>query len=375
MIAKVLCVASKELRHLIHDRIALALLVVLPLLQLIFYAYALDARVHGVATAVVNHDHHAAARQFVDQISRSDLFSIRTGYSSGADVEAAMRTGAIQIGVELPADYSASLLYGRNTAVQVWVDGSNPLVSNYVLAVIDGLGGEMLTSGPQFSRVAQIFANHVRVEPHVRFNVQGSKAVFLFPGLLVILVQTLLVILTALSISGERERGTLEQILITPLGPAAIIAGKCLTIALFGFIETVLMVAIIHFVFGLTIHAGIVVLGGFTTALVAGSIGLGLLTAAAVRTSWHVVQLAFLWTFVTVMLSGFLIPREMLTPAVAWISDLLPSTYFVAAATNIIVRGAGLAEFSRDLVTCAGAACGLALLGHLVLLRSLGRSR
>ncbi|MDP8979537.1 MAG: ABC transporter permease [Acidobacteriota bacterium] len=372
---RVLVVAGKEFRHFRHDPLALAMTLVLPVFQLVFYGYALDTKVRRVPTAVINHDAHAAGRQLVERLSRAGLFSLKPEYKTESEILPAMRAGAIKVAIEIPEDYTAALLYRRKGSIKVWVDGADVMISSYVLSALDALGVSLQEAAVQEVELPAELTNRVRVQPRVLFNPKGSTAVFVIPGLLAILVQTITMVLMSLSIAGERERGTLEQMLITPLGVNAILLGKALAIGCVGLVESVLLVLAMQYLFGIAVQGSAVLLISILPILVLAPLGLGLLISALTRNVWQALQVAFVLTLLSGMMSGIIFGREMLAAPIAWCSDLLPATYSIALARNVILRGASVAETGPTIAAATALGIGLIVAGwYASRLRILGRS-
>lgn len=365
---KVGAVAAKEFRHMVHDRLTLALTIGLPVAQLLFYGYALETRVRHVPTAVLNRDSHQAGRLLERRISRSSLFAVQPSYSSKepAEIESGLRTGAIRLAIEIPADYTANLVYGRKAGIRVWVDGADVATSNYLLSALDALGFE-----EQAQAAPTRLASTVEIQSKVMFNASGRTAAFLIPGLIAILVQTITTLLLAISLASERERGTLEQMLVTPLGPAAIIAGKSVAVAGVGLAECGVLVLLMRWLFAIPIQGSLLLLILSLPLLVLAPIGMGLLVAAKARNQTQALQLANVLLLPSVMLSGFVFPHEFLRFPIDWLSNLLPSTYLVALTRNIILRGTAAPEAAPEILIAAAFGVVLTALGFYAARRSL----
>ena len=358
MTSGILTIAGKEFRHFLHDPLSLALMLGLPIFQLIFYGYALDTRVRHVPAAVVNHDAHQGGRRLVERLSHGELFVVNPALRDPAAIQSALRSGAIRMAIEIPEDYTVSVMYHRKTAIRVWVDGADVMVSSYVLSALDALGVE--TPEVYAASPPSALTNRVELQARVLFNPGGSTAVFIIPGLIAILIQTITMVLVALSIAGERERGTLEQVLITPIGVNAIIFGKALAIGLVGLVESCVLTWVMHYLFGIAVQGSTLLLVSVLPILVLAPIGLGLLISAVARNTLQALQLAFFLTLLSELLSGFVLAKEFLARPLAWFSDFLPATYSIGIERNIILRGASLSEIAP--AVAIGALFGMALL-------------
>lgn len=368
---RTLTVAGKEFRHMAHDRFALALILCLPVVQLLVYGYALDTRIRHVPAALVNRDANPWAGLLAQRISRSSVFRVVPGSYSVPEIEGALRTGAIRVAIEIPADYTSNLVLRKPTGIRVWLDGADVATSNYLLAALNTLGFEQLKEQLQRESGHWPSGSAIEIQPKILFNSSGRTADFLIPGLIAILVQTITTLLVAFSFATERERGTLEQMLVTPLGANAIIAGKVLAVAAVSFAECGCLVLLMQWLFSIPVQGSPWLLLAVLPLLVLAPIGLGLLIAAKARTQTQALQLANIVLLPSILLSGFVFPREFLKPPVDWISNLVPSSYLVSLTRNIVLRGTSLPEAAPDFLTAAAFGAVLIVLGVFSLRRSL----
>lgn len=371
MTRRILTVAAKEFRHMAHDRVTLALTLGLPVLQLLMYGYALETRAQHVPVAVLNRDALPPGRELATRIARSTLFVVRGSYRSGDDIEAGIRNGWIRAGIEIPSRYSSDLLYLRKPVIRVWVDGADAATSNFLLAAFDSLGLEAGAVQAQAAAAAVTQAEPgIRVESHILGNIGGRTSAYLVPGLITILVQTIVVLLMALSIASERERGTLEQLLVTRIGKDAIILGKAAAVAAIGLFECVALTLLMRYLFVIPVAGSVWLLVSIVPLLILLPLGLGLLMAAAARNHSHAIQMANLVLTPSILLSGFVFPREFLRFPFDEISRVLPTTYFVQLSRDIILRGAPAQALADKLAWTGMLAVVLLPAGFLALRRS-----
>src|ERR1019366_5995072 len=330
-----------EFRHMMHDRLTLALTFLMPAVQLILYGYAFDTRVRNLPAAVINRDAHEPGRRLAERFANSPLLSVRNMDGSDDQIESALRAGSIRAAIEIPRDYSSNMLHRRPTLLRVWLDGSDVLTASYVLAGLETISSE-LTSAGNASPLALMPATEVA--PKIMFNAEGRTASYLIPGLVAILVQMIVSLLMALSLTTERERGTLEQLVTSPLGIDAIIAGKCIAIGCIGLLESASLVLLMRGLFGIAIHGSVLLLIAVLPLLVLSPIGFGLLIAAKARNQMQALQLAQVAFLPSVMLSGFIWPREFLAYPINLVGSYLPATYLVALMRAIVLRGSGFAQ-------------------------------
>jgi len=383
MIHQALAVVRKEFRQMLHERLTLAVTLLLPVFQLLFYGFILETRVRNVPAALVNLDTHQAGRLLAGRIEQSPLFAIQSEYRSEDQIVSGLRTGSLRVGIEIPAHYTASLIYGKAVAVRVWVDGADVATSNYILTALDVLAAEEARSRRNAALPASESrssgnsgevrtAAGVSIQSNVLFNPTGRAAGFLLPGLIALLVQAITTLLLAFSFTSERERGTLEQMLISGMPRDAIIAGKCLAVGAVGLVECVFLVGLMRSMFHVQIESSMLLLASIVPLIVLAPLGFGLLIGALAPTQARALQLAPMLFLPSVMLSGFIFPREFLNFPIAWIGNLFPTTYLVALSRTVILRGASVAEAAPSMAISAAFGIAVTAAGWIALRRSLG---
>jgi ribosome-dependent ATPase len=232
--------------------------------------------------------------------------------------------------------------------VQVLIDGSDSTVATQALNVSMQVG---LQEALRRARGAAPAAPPtIEVRPRLLFNPDARSAHFIVPGLVGIIMQNTTVLLTALAVVRERERGTLEQVLVTPVRPLALMIGKLLPYAVLGFVETLGVLAAMRVVFDVPIVGSVVLLLAISWLFLVCALGLGLLISNVSENQAQAIQLAFLVIMPSILLSGYIFPRDSIPPAIAWISYLIPVTYFIEVLRGIILRGAGPAELWPEAV-------------------------
>lgn len=373
MIHRARAIIRKEFRHMLHDPVTLVLTFAIPIVQLLLYGFALETRVQHVPAALINNDHHSAADLLAQRISQSTLFSLKGPYANNEQATAALRRGEIRIAIEIPPGYTANLIYLRKAAIRVWVDGADATTSTFLLTALDSLGLEATLHQLRTLQLSTHADAGVAIESEILSNPSGRTVAYLIPGLLAILIQTIITVLMALSFASERESGTLEQMLVTPLGPGAIILGKATAIALVGLLETSFLVLLMRYVFAIPITSSLGLFLAFIPLLVLIPLGLGLFVAAHSHNHSQAIQFANVILLPSILLSGFVFPREFLKFPFDKVSNFLPSSYLVALSRDIILRGATAADLAPKLIIATAFALALILLGALNLRRSLRR--
>ncbi|HEX7126105.1 MAG TPA: ABC transporter permease [Thermodesulfobacteriota bacterium] len=335
-------VLYKEFIHLRRDPATLRIALLIPLMQMFLFGYAVDMNVEDVPTVVYDLDQRRESRDLVRMFENTSYFRVVGEVDSEAALTRALVSGRARVGLRIPPDFSASLAAGRPVQVQVLIDGSDSTVANQALNVSMSLGLQEALRRSQAAAGAE--APPFEIRPRLLFNPDARSTHFIVPGLVGIILQNTTVLLTALAIVRERERGTLEQVLVTPVRPLALMLGKLLPYAVLGFAETLAVLAVMRGVFGVPIVGSLVLLLVVSWIFLVCALGLGLLISNVSDNQAQAIQLAFLVILPSILLSGYVFPRDSIPPFLAWTSYLIPVTYFIEVLRGVILRGAGVAE-------------------------------
>lgn len=311
-------------------------------MQVFLFGYAVDMNVKDVKTVVYDLDQRRESRALIQMFENTSYFTVVGEVGSEEALTRALVSGRARAGIRIPPDFSGSLAAGRPVQVQVLIDGSDSTVANQALNVSVSLGLQEALRRAQAA--AGISAPAVEIRPRLLFNPDARSTHFIVPGLVGIILQNTTVLLSALAIVRERERGTLEQILVTPVRPLALMLGKLLPYAILGFVETVGVLAVMRWVFGVPIVGSLALLLAISWIFLVCALGLGLLISNVADNQAQAIQLAFLVILPSILLSGYVFPRDSIPAFLAWTSYLIPVTYFIEVLRGVILRGAGIAD-------------------------------
>ncbi len=332
----------KEFIHLRRDPGTLRIALLIPFMQVFLFGYAVDMNVKDVKTVVYDLDQRRESRALIQMFENTSYFTVVGEVGSEEALTRALVSGRARAGIRIPPDLSGSLAAGRPVQVQVLIDGSDSTVANQALNVSVSLGLQEALRRAQAA--AGISAPAVEIRPRLLFNPDARSTHFIVPGLVGIILQNTTVLLSALAIVRERERGTLEQILVTPVRPLALMLGKLLPYAILGFVETVGVLAVMRWVFGVPIVGSLALLLAISWIFLVCALGLGLLISNVADNQAQAIQLAFLVILPSILLSGYVFPRDSIPAFLAWTSYLIPVTYFIEVLRGVILRGAGIAD-------------------------------
>ena len=336
-------VMRKEFVHLRRDPLAFVIMLLIPCIQLLIFGYAINTDVRNVPMVVWDQNGSQTSRAIVHELENTTYFKI-VGYVRGPeDLHDAIVSGRAKVGVHFLRDFSQRLLSGRTASISVAIDGSDNTVGMQSLNVVNAVG--ISENLKRLTSLGRLRSNELAldVRPRMLFNPNLESSHFLIPGLVGLIMQVLLVFLTAFSIVREREMGTLEQLLVTPVGRLGLIVGKLTPYTIVGAVQNATVLLIMRFLFKVPINGSLLLLIGLSLLFMIAALGIGLLISTVARTQAQAMQMAFLVMLPSVLLSGFMFPRESM-PTVIWaLTHLIPLTFFIEILRGIIVRGAGWA--------------------------------
>ena len=345
MFSRILPVMRKEFIHIIRDPRTLAIMFVMPLMQLILLGYAATSDVRDIPLAVYDQDRSAASRQLISDFVQSGQFIASTYTSSERELAALIDAGRVRAGLIIPPAYAADLAGSHGAQVVFVIDGSDPTIASTALASAR-LIGQASASSIQQQIVAQrggsFGALPLEVRTRVWYNPDMASAFFMIPGLTGLVLQFQATLLTATAIVRERERGTIEQLIVTPIRPIELILGKILPYAFVAVVIALEVLLIGTLWFGVPIKGDLALLLGITGIFLISTLGIGLLISTIANTQQEALLLTMFTLLPSVFLSGFIYPLSALPAWLQPVSGIIPLTYFLTVARGIIIKGVGI---------------------------------
>lgn len=332
-------ICRKEFTHLVRDPGTLFFALLLPLLQLFLFGYAVDTNVRQITTAVLDESHTQESREFVAKLAASDVFNMVETVQSDDALYAAIRSAKVRVGVKIPYDYARRLQDGTTATVLVLVDGSDSTVAGQA---VNGATGVALEES--LSRIVGGANFPIDVRPSVLYNPSTRSANFFVPGLIAILLQVMIILLIALSLVRERERGTLEQLTMTPVKPLGLMVGKMIPYGVLGFCELCVILLIMRVVFQVPIHGSWILLLAMSLPFLLTVLGLGLVISTRAQSQAEAFQLSMGTVLPSVFLSGYIFMTDTMPAFFRVVSKVIPATYFIQILRGIILRGAGFKD-------------------------------
>jgi ABC-2 type transport system permease protein len=349
MMRKTVAVAHKELRQILRDRRTLLILLFVPAMFLLLYGYALNFDIRDIRLAVEDRDRTAESRALVSAFVNSGYFDMVAEIRSPADLNELFDRNQARAALVIPAGYGRDIDNRRPVQVQVILNGDNANTATTVIGYAQSIVGDI-----NVSRAGTSVAPPLVMEPRVWYNPQLRSTLFLVPGLIAYIAMITAVISTALSVVREKERGTMEQVRMSPVSPAAYILGKTVPYLVLSFISALLIVLAAMALFELPMRGSWLHLAAAIALFLIGAQAQGLVISTVAPTQQVAFQLALLSSFLpTFILSGFIFPISSMPTAVQVITHVIPARYFIVALRAIVLKGAELAAFWQDLVALA----------------------
>jgi ABC-2 type transport system permease protein len=340
----------KETLHVRRDAGTLFFSLTMPLLQMFLLGYGVDTNIRHIPTVIYDADDRRESRELIERLKNSDTFYVERYVQSDGEMNDLIVAGKARVGIKIPVDYSDRLLHQMSAQVLVLIDGSDSSIAGQAVNVSNAIGlDESLRRALKDSDFMA-----VQMRPKMLFNPDSRSPNFFLPGLTAIMLLNVTTFLTAFSIVREKERGTLEQLFVTPVRPFGLLLGKLLPYLGVGFFELCLILTCMRFIFRVPIHGSVLLLALLSLPYLFAALSLGILISSKAASQAEAMQLAFLPILPSVFFSGYIFPRETMPALFRPLSYLIPATYFINITRGVILRGAGIRHLWLDaLALCA----------------------
>lgn len=341
----------KEFIQLRRDRPMIAMMVVIPAIQLMLFGFAIRTEVRHLPTAVYDEAKTSDSRDLITTMFNTGSFRHYADATSREEIREWIEAGRINAAIVVPPDYTRELVRGRTATVQVIVDAADPLASQ---AAMSGalLAGQQQARAIERARGAGPPPIEVSVRP--LFNPTLRSATYIVPGLVGVVLSMTLVIVMSMSVVRERERGTLEQLVVTPITRTSLMVGKVLPFVLVGYVQMTVVLVLGAIVFHVPIRGSIPLLYLSAAGFIGANLAIGLWLSTLVRTQAQAMQMGFLFLLPNLLLSGFMFPREAMPVLAQHLGAALPLTYFLQVLRGILLKGSGLGALWTQIVLLTG---------------------
>lgn len=340
----------KEFIQMRRDRASLAMMIGIPAIQLSLFGYAIQTEVRHLPMVVLDESNTPESRSLVQAMVNTGNFDWSGSVRDRTELAAAIGRGDARAGIVIPPEFQRELKRGRTASAQVLIDAADPLASS---AAISGAG---LAGAERFRALAAERGVTGAIDLRVRplYNPALRSAVYIVPGIIGVLLSMTMVVIASIAIVRERERGTLEQLVVTPIGKTSLMLGKIVPFLLVGYIQISVILLLGRLLFHVPVRGSVALLYTVALPFIVASLAIGLFLSTLVKTQAQAMQLGFLFLLPNILLSGFMFPREAMPPLAQWIGAALPLTYFLRVLRDILLRGTGLESFWREMVALVG---------------------
>jgi ABC-2 type transport system permease protein len=354
---RLLSLIRKEFIQIVRDPRTLYITIAIPVIQLFLLGYTATSDVRNVPLAVFDQDHSPSARRLLDAYRAADYFTLAYDANTEGELRALIDGGQARAGLIIPPDYGESILAGRSARVTFVLDGSDPNSASTSLAAAQ-LIGQTHATGILVERLAQqglTFGQSppVEVATHVWYNPDMVSAFFMIPALIGMILQFLTSILTATAIVRERERGTIEQLIVTPIRSWELILGKIIPYVLIAFLDTLEILVVGTWWFKVPIRGSLGLLLALSGLFLISSLGIGLFISTVAHTQQEAMMLTYFTMLPTIFLSGFFFPLNAMPLVLQWISHLVPLRYYLIIVRSVILKGVGVEALAPEVIALA----------------------
>ncbi|MBC5781880.1 ABC transporter permease [Ramlibacter sp. USB13] len=338
--ARTYAVFLKEFQQMMRDRLTFAMAIGVPILQLVLFGYAINTDPRGLPTAMVSADNGPIARSIVATVQNTGYFRIVHQGTSDAEGEALLERGEVQFLLVIPPRFGQQVVRGEKPSLLLAVDATDPSSSGPALAALDAAARQALQrelTGPLRSLQAQGLPFGMVV--HKRYNPEGLSRYNIVPGLVGTILTMTMVMLTSLAMTRERERGTMENLLATPVLPAEVMAGKILPYVVIGYVQLAVILAAARLLFEVPMEGSMALLLAMIGVFIVANLGVGFTFSTLARNQLQAMQMTFFFFLPSMLLSGFMFPFRGMPQWAQWLGELLPLTHFLRIVRGILLKG------------------------------------
>ncbi|MEP9367740.1 ABC transporter permease [Xanthobacter sp. VNH20] len=347
---RVSAMVRKEFIQLRRDRVTFATMIMIPLLQLVLFGYAINTTPRHLPTAVFSHENNEVTRAILAALRNTAFFEFTREARNEAEAEHMVRGGEVLFLVEIPAGFERALRRGEDPQLLVAADATDPVAAGNALGALAGIVGTALK---QIRFVDAAGAMPFEIVQHRRYNPAGTSQLNIVPGLLGTILTMTMLIFTALSVTREVERGTLESLLSMPIHPVEIMLGKIIPYVLVGVLQAVLILGAGVVLFGVPVEGSLLLLSIVTLLFITANLAVGYTFSTLAQNQLQAVQMSFMFFLPNILLSGFMFPFAGMPVWAQWISECLPLTHYLRMVRGILLKASTFADLQLDIAILA----------------------
>jgi ABC-2 type transport system permease protein len=339
--ARILAVMKKELLQLRRDRLTFAMIIGIPVMQMLLFGYAINTDVRNLSAAVADQSNTHLSRQFIADLGQTQVLNMRYVVDTAEEIEAMLRAGKVSVGVYIPADFDRRSLDSRRPSAHLLVDGVDPTIL--------GVANQLRNMPLRFDSVAEEASRASTFEVRPFYNPERRSALFIVPGLIGIILTLTMMLFTAVAVVREREHGNLELLINTPVSTTQLMIGKVVPYIAIGLIQLAIIITVGGLLFKVPVRGSITELYIAASVFIAANLSLGLFVSTVVRTQFQAIQVTIFFLLPSILLSGFVFPFDGMPRIIQYIGEILPNTHFIRLTRGIMLRNAGLGELLPEL--------------------------
>jgi ABC-2 type transport system permease protein len=347
---KTWAVLVKEFIQLKRDRVSFAMIVMIPLIQLLLFGYAINTTPRDLPTAVMLQESSDVGRSILAALKNTKYFKVTHLAHSEAEIDRLLASGKVLFAVEIPADFERSLRRGEMPAMLISADATDPVASG---SAMSALGRVVQTALVHDRAIPEGAAAAFEIRNHARYNPAGKTELNIVPGLVGTILTMTMLIFTALSVTREIERGTMENLLAMPITPVEIMLGKIIPYVAVGFLQAALIIGIGVWLFAVPILGSLLVLAGLSTLFIATNLATGYTFSTIAQNQLQAMQMSIMYFLPNILLSGFMFPFAGMPVWAQWIGEALPLTHYLRIVRAIMLKGASASDLHYDAAAMA----------------------
>jgi ABC-2 type transport system permease protein len=342
---RLLAIMGKELRQLRRDRLTFAMIVGIPIMQILLFGYAINTDVRNIKAAVADQADTHLSRQFVADLKHTQVLDFRYAVETPEEIEALLRTGKVSAGVYIPHDFDRRVIDPNRTAAQLLVDGADP--------TIVGVANQLTRMQVAFDSWKPPAEPASTLEIRPFYNPERRSAVYVVPGLIGMILTLTMMLFTAVAIVREREHGNLELLINTPVSTTELMVGKVAPYIVIGLVQLALIVAVGKILFDVPLRGSLLDLYLAASVFIAANLALGLFVSTIVKTQFQAIQATIFLLMPSILISGFVFPFDGMPRIIQYIGEVLPNTHLIRMTRGIMLRDASLADIANELLILA----------------------
>ena len=341
----------KEFIQLKRDRVSFAMIIMIPLVQLLLFGYAINTTPRNLPTAVLLQEQTDLGRSLLKALENTKYFHVTHVLSNEKEFDKLLASGSVLFAIEIPANFERAVRRGDRPALLVAADATDPVASSSALGALN----QVVLTALRFDRaVPDVVPAPFEIRTHARYNPAANTSLNIVPGLVGTILTMTMLIFTALSVTREIERGTMESLLSMPITPVEIMLGKIVPYVIVGFVQAALIIGLGIGLFGVPLLGSLALLAGLSTLFITTNLSIGYTFSTVAQNQLQAMQMSMMFFLPNILLSGFMFPFAGMPKWAQWIGEFLPLTHYLRIVRGVMLKGANLSDLRYDTLALAG---------------------